>query len=201
MASWITLEIQKYGMTKDQLFEAFKILKSKGAKYFGIHAFLKATRLQMSIIHSLLSDFSSLLSNLKTRQDVTSDSVNLSGGVGVAYKPDQTPNDIKVIGEGVHKVYDEVLVPAGMGDVSIYTEMGRFMLAPYGCVIVTKAIHEKHIYKEYIGVDANVSANLMRPAIYGSISSYYRTLEKKMPHATMCMMLWVHFVKTVTNSP
>ena len=92
--------------------------------------------------------------------------VNLSGGVGVAYKPDQTPNDISVIGAGVHKVYDEVLVPAGMGDVAIYTEMGRFMMAPYGC-LVTKAIHEKHIYKEYIGVDA-CAANLMRPAIYGS---------------------------------
>ena len=84
----------------------------------------------------------------------------------MAYKPDQTPNDISVIGAGVHKVYDEALVPAGMGDVAIYTEMGRFMMAPYGC-LVTKAIHEKHIYKEYIGVDA-CAANLMRPAIYGS---------------------------------
>ena len=92
--------------------------------------------------------------------------INLSGGVGVAYKPEQTPNDIAVIGEGVHKVYDEVLTPAGMGDVAIYTELGRFMLAPYGC-LVTKAIHEKHIYKEYIGVDA-CAANLMRPAIYGA---------------------------------
>ena len=92
--------------------------------------------------------------------------VNLSGGVGVAYKPDQVPNDIREIGEGVHKAFDEVLVPAGMGDVSIYCEMGRFMMAPYGC-LVTKAIHEKHIYKEYIGVDA-CAANLMRPAIYGS---------------------------------
>ena len=92
--------------------------------------------------------------------------INLSGGVGVAYKPEQTPNDIAVIGEGVHKVYDEVLTPAGMGDVAIYTELGRFMLAPYGC-LVTKAIHEKHTHKEYIGVDA-CAANLMRPAIYGA---------------------------------
>ncbi len=82
------------------------------------------------------------------------------------YTPDQEPNDIRVIGEGVHKVYDEILVPAGMGDVAIYTEMGRFMLAPYGC-LVTQAIHEKHTYKEYIGVDA-CAVNLMRPAMYGA---------------------------------
>ena len=92
--------------------------------------------------------------------------INLSGGVGVAYKPDQTPNDIRVIGEGVRKVYEEILVPAGMGDVAIYTEMGRFMLAPYGC-LVTKAIHEKNTYKDYIGVDA-CAVDLMRPAIYGA---------------------------------
>ena len=153
----------KYGMTKDQLFEAFKILKSKGAKYFGIHAFLASNTVTNEYYPQQLFE---LVVELKNETGCDIRFVNLSGGVGVAYKPDQTPNDIKVIGEGVHKVYDEVLVPAGMGDVSIYTEMGRFMLAPYGCV-VTKAIHEKHIYKEYIGVDA-CAANLMRPAIYGS---------------------------------
>ena len=92
--------------------------------------------------------------------------INLSGRVGIAFKPDQTPNDIREIGEGVRKVYEEVLVPAGMGDVAIYTEMGRFMMGPYGC-LVTKAIHEKHTHKEYIGVDA-CAVNLMRPAMYGA---------------------------------
>lgn len=92
--------------------------------------------------------------------------INLSGGIGIPYRPDQEPNDIKVIGEGVRKVYEEVLVPAGMGDVAIYTELGRFMLAPYGG-LVTQAIHEKHTHKEYIGVDA-CAVNLMRPAMYGA---------------------------------
>ena len=92
--------------------------------------------------------------------------VNLSGGVGVDYRPEQPCNDIAVIGEGVHEAYDRILVPAGMGDAAILTEMGRFMLAPFGALI-TQAIHEKHIYKEYIGVDA-CAANLMRPAIYGA---------------------------------
>ena len=92
--------------------------------------------------------------------------INLSGGVGIPYQPGQAGNDIYAIGEGVRKVYEEVLVPAGMGDVAIYTEMGRFMMGPYGA-LVTKAIHEKHTYKEYIGVDA-CAVNLMRPAMYGA---------------------------------
>ena len=92
--------------------------------------------------------------------------INLSGGVGVPYRPDQQANDIYAIGEGVRRKYEEILVPAGMGDVAIYTEMGRYMLAPHGH-LVTRAIHEKHIYKEYIGVDA-CAANLMRPAMYGA---------------------------------
>ena len=92
--------------------------------------------------------------------------INLSGGVGVPYHPDQSVNDIAVIGDGVRCAYEEILVPAGMGDVAIFTELGRFMLAPYGH-LVTRAIHEKHIYKEYIGVDA-CACNLMRPAMYGA---------------------------------
>ena len=156
----------KYGMTKEQLFEAFKILKSKGAKYFGVHAFLASNTVTNEYYPQLAKELFELVVELKNETGCDIKFVNLSGGVGVAYKPDQTPNDISVIGAGVHKVYDEVLVPAGMGDVAIYTEMGRFMMAPYGC-LVTKAIHEKHIYKEYIGVDA-CAAILMRPAIYGS---------------------------------
>ncbi len=92
--------------------------------------------------------------------------INLSGGIGIPYTPEQEPNDIRVIGEGVRRVYEEVLVPAGMGDVALYTELGRYMTGPYGA-LVTRAIHEKHIHKEYIGTDA-CAANLMRPAVYGS---------------------------------
>ena len=156
----------KYGMTKEQLFEAFKILKSKGAKYFGIHAFLASNTVTNEYYPKLARQLFELVVELKKETGCDIKFVNLSGGVGVAYRPEQTPNDIHEIGEGVHKAFDEVLVPAGMGDVSIYSEMGRFMMAPYGC-LVTKAIHEKHIYKEYIGVDA-CAVNLMRPAIYGA---------------------------------
>ena len=156
----------KYGMTKDQIIEAYKILKSKGAKHFGIHAFLASNTVTNEYYPKLARQLFELVVELRDKTGCDICFVNLSGGVGIPYTPDKEPNDIRVIGEGVHKAYDEVLVPAGMGDVAIYSEMGRFMLGPYGC-LVTKAIHEKHIYKEYIGVDA-CAANLMRPAIYGA---------------------------------
>lgn len=156
----------KYGMTYEQIVEAYKVLKSKGARRFGIHAFLASNTVTNEYYPKLAKQLFELVVDLRDKTGCDIAFVNLSGGVGVPYSPDQTPNDIYAIGEGVHKAFDEVLVPAGMGDVAIFSEMGRFMLAPYGC-LVTKAIHEKHIYKEYIGVDA-CAANLMRPAVYGS---------------------------------
>ncbi len=156
----------KYGMTKEQLFEAYKILKSKGAKNFGVHAFLASNTVTNEYYPQLAKQLFELIVELRDETGCDIKFVNLSGGVGVPYEPDKKGNDIFEIGEGVHKAFDEILVPAGLGDVAIFTEMGRFMLAPYGC-LVTKAIHEKHIYKEYIGVDA-CAVNLMRPAMYGS---------------------------------
>ena len=156
----------KYGMTTEQIFEAFKILKSKGAKEFGIHAFLASNTVTNEYYPTLARTLFEVAVKLQKETGVHIKFINLSGGVGIPYKPDQEPNDIKVIGEGVRKVYEEVLVPAGMGDVAIYTELGRFMLGPYGC-LVTQAIHEKHTHKEYIGVDA-CAVNLMRPAMYGA---------------------------------
>ena len=156
----------KYGMTTEQLFEAFKILKAKGAKKFGIHAFLASNTVTNEYYPMLAKVLFEVAVKLEKETGADIEFINLSGGVGIPYKPDQEPNDIRVIGEGVRKVYEEVLVPAGMGDVALYTEMGRFMTGPYGC-LVTKAIHEKHTYKEYIGCDA-CAVNLMRPAMYGA---------------------------------
>ncbi len=156
----------KYGMTRDQMAEAFRKLKSKGVKHFGIHAFLASNTVTNEYYPKLARILFELAVELKNETGADIKFINLSGGVGIAYEPDKPQNDIEAIGEGVHKAFDEVLVPAGMGDVSIFTELGRYMLAPYGH-LVTKAIHEKHIYKEYIGVDA-CACNLMRPAMYGS---------------------------------
>ena len=156
----------KYGMTTEQLFEAFKILKAKGAKHFGIHAFLASNTVTNEYYPTLAKTLFEVAVKLEKETGADIKFINLSGGIGIPYKPDQEPNDIAAIGEGVRKVYEEVLVPAGMGDVALYTELGRFMLAPYGHLI-TKAIHEKHTHKEYIGVDA-CAVNLMRPAMYGA---------------------------------
>jgi len=156
----------KYGMTRAQISEAYKRLKELGAEEFGIHAFLASNTLSNDYYPALARILFQLAVELKEETGCHITFINLSGGVGVPYRPEQSANDIAVIGGGVRKAYEEVLVPAGMGDVSICTELGRFMLAPYG-VLVTRATHEKHTYKEYIGVDA-CAANLMRPAIYGA---------------------------------
>ena len=156
----------KYGMTTEQLFEAFSLLKARGAKNFGIHAFLASNTVTNEYYPKLARILFELAVELERKTGCHVAFVNLSGGVGVPYLPGQDANDIRVIGEGVHAAYDEILVPAGMGDVAIYTEMGRFMMGPYGCV-VTRAIHEKRIYKDYIGVDA-CAVDLIRPAMYGA---------------------------------
>lgn len=156
----------KYGFTKEQLIEGFKILKQKGARHFGIHAFLASNTVTNEYYPTLAKILFELAVEVSEKTGCDIKFINLSGGIGIPYRPDQEPNDILAIGEGVRKVYEEVLVPAGMGDVAIYTELGRFMMGPYGH-LVTKAIHEKHTYKEYIGCDA-CAANLMRPAMYGA---------------------------------
>ncbi len=156
----------KYGMTREQIFKAFTLLKEKGVKRFGLHAFLASNTVTNEYYPQLAKQLFELAVELQEKTGAKIAFINLSGGVGIPYRPDQEPNDILAIGEGVHRVYEEVLTAAGMGDVAIYTEMGRFMMGPYGA-LVTKAIHEKHTYKEYIGVDA-CAVNLMRPAMYGA---------------------------------
>ena len=156
----------KYGMTRAQIADAFRMLRDRGAKEFGLHAFLASNTLSNEYYPQLAKVLFQLAVELKEETGCHITFIDLSGGVGVPYLPDAPENDIAAIGEGVRRVYEEVLVPAGMGDVALYSELGRFMLAPYGC-LVTRAIHEKHIYKEYIGVDA-CACNLMRPAMYGS---------------------------------
>ena len=156
----------KYGMTHDQILKAFAILKDKGVKKFGLHAFLCSNTVSDEYYPMLAKVLFELAAEIKEKVGVSISFINLSGGVGIPYLPDQEPNDISKIGSGVHKVFNEVLVPAGLGDVSIYTELGRYMTGPYGALITT-AINHKHIYKEYIGVDA-CAANLMRPAMYGA---------------------------------
>ena len=156
----------KYGMTRVQIAQAFTQLRDMGAKRFGIHAFLASNTISNAYYPELAGILFRLAVELKEETGCHIQYINLSGGIGIPYRPEQEKNDIAVIGQGVRQKYEEILVPAGMGDVQLCSELGRFMMGPYGC-LVTRAIHEKHIYKEYVGVDA-CAANLMRPAIYGA---------------------------------
>ncbi len=156
----------KYGMTRAQLIEAFRRLKELGAEEFGIHAFLASNTLSNDYYPALARILFQLAVEVREETGCNVTFLNLSGGVGINYRPDQPANDISAIGAGVRRAYEEILVPNRMGDVSLCTELGRFMLAPYGH-LVTRVIHQKHTYKEYIGVDA-CAANLMRPAMYGA---------------------------------
>lgn len=156
----------KFGMTREQLTQAYRVLMEKGVRHFGLHAFLASNTLTNAYYPTLARILFETAVELHRETGAHIAFINLSGGVGISYRPEDSDNDIAAIGEGVRKAYEEVLVPAGMGDVAIYTELGRFVLAPNGA-LVTTACHEKHTYKEYIGVDA-CACNLMRPAMYGA---------------------------------
>ena len=156
----------KYGMTRAQLTQAYRVLMQKGAKRLGLHAFLASNTLTNAYYPTLAKILFTTAVELHRETGAKIAFINLSGGVGIPYRPDGHHPDILAIGEGVRKVYEQILVPAGMGDVKLCAEMGRFMLGPYGC-LVTKCLHQKHIHKEYVGVDA-CACNLMRPAMYGA---------------------------------
>ena len=159
-------EESKFGMTKSQLIQAFKDLKALGVKKFGIHAFLASNTVTNDYYPALAKELFELAVEVVAATDVALDFINLSGGIGVNYLPDQVANDIAVIGEGVRQAYEAVLTPNGLGQVKIFTELGRFMLAPHGHLITT-VLHMKKTYRDYVGVDAS-AVNLLRPAMYGS---------------------------------
>lgn len=157
-------EESKFGMTKAQLIQGIRDLQKLGVKKFGMHSFLASNTVTNEYYPKLAQQLFELALKIREKTGVSLDFINLSGGIGVNYRPDEAPNDIAVIGEGVHRVYDEVLTANGLGEVKIYTELGRFMLAPHG-LLVTRVLHRKQTYRTYIGVDAS-AVNLMRPAFY-----------------------------------
>lgn len=156
----------KYGMTEEQMEQAYRRLMQKGTKHFGIHAFLASNTTSNDYYPTLAGILFKLAVRLHKATGAHIAFINLSGGIGVDYRPEDQSSDIMAIGEGVRRQFEEILVPEGMGDVAIFTELGRFMLAPYGHLVST-VLHEKHIAKDYVGLDA-CAANLMRPAMYGA---------------------------------
>ena len=156
----------KYGMTEDQMAGAITRLMTLGTKHFGIHAFLASNTTTNEYYPELAAKLFRLIVRLRNATGAHFAFVNLSGGIGVDYRPEQPKCDIAAIGDGVRMRYEKILIPEDMGDVAIFTELGRFMLAPYGHLIST-VLHKKHIYREYVGLDA-CAADLMRPAMYGA---------------------------------
>lgn len=161
-----TPEDAKYGLTRAQMTEAFKKLRDKGVKHFGIHAFLASNTVTNDYYPTLSRILFQTAVELQKETGVHIKFINLSGGVGIPYRPEENGNDILAIGEGVRQAFEDILVPAGMEDVEIYAELGRFVMGPYGCLI-SQVLHEKHTYKDYIGLDA-CATDLMRPAMYGA---------------------------------
>ena len=156
----------KYGMTEDQMAGAINRLMKLGTKHFGIHAFLASNTTTNEYYPELAGQLFRLAVRLRNATGADFRFINLSGGIGVDYRPEQPCCNIQTIGDGVRARYEQIMTPAGMGDVAIFTELGRFMLAPYGHLVST-VLHQKHIYREYVGLDA-CAADLMRPAMYGA---------------------------------
>ncbi len=155
----------KFGMTLPQLKEAFALLKEKGVKHFGIHAMIASCSLDEEYYPRLAEELFRLALEIREELGITVEFIDLSGGIGIPYLPNERAVDIFAIGEGVRKVYERMIGPEDF-DIKLYCEMGRYITGPYG-YLVTTAIHYKHIYKEYIGVDASC-CDLMRPAMYGA---------------------------------
>jgi len=156
----------KYGLTRDQIFEAYKIAIDKGVKRFGLHTMVISSELRTEgFIYTARLMFE-LAAEIKKRLGITFEFVNLGGGIGIPYRPEQDPVDLEAVGAGIHKLYDEIMVPAGLGNTAIAMESGRAMTGPAGWLVST-VLHEKKTYKDYIGLDSCM-ANLMRPAMYGA---------------------------------
>ena len=159
-------EEAKYGVTREQLFEGYRQLKQKGVKRFGLHTMVISNELNSDFFVETARMLFELAVELAEQLDVRLEFVNLGGGIGIPYRPEDEPADLEYIGSKVQAIYEKLIVPAGLHPLRVMTENGRVITGPHG-YLVTTAIHEKHTYKQYVGLDACM-ANLMRPAIYGA---------------------------------
>ncbi|MBC9783090.1 diaminopimelate decarboxylase [Heliobacterium chlorum] len=173
-------EEAKYGLTRDQLFEGYQILKEKGVKRFGLHTMVISNELNSDSFIETANMMLDLVVDIYKKLDIRIEFVNFGGGIGIPHRPEQKPVDLDYVGEGVRKVYEEKILANGLEPVRIAMECGRMITGPYG-YLVTQAIHKKNIYKRYIGVDACM-ANLMRPAIYGAYHHITVVGKENEPH-------------------
>lgn len=159
-------EEAKYGLTKQQLFEAYRTAKEKGVKRFGLHTMVISNELNPDSFIATAKLMFELAVELYEKVGIKLEFVNLGGGVGIPYHPDDKAVDLEYVGEGIHKAYQTRIEPAGLHPLAIAMELGRSITGPYGYLVST-AIHRKDTYKHYIGLDSCM-ANLMRPALYGA---------------------------------
>lgn len=159
-------EEAKYGFTKDQLFEGYKKIKNRGVKRFGIHTMVASNELDPEYFVETVNMLVDLVSEISSEVGIKFEFINMGGGIGIPYKPEQNPVDLEYVADEVKKIYDKKVVGTELEPLKLYMENGRMITGPYG-YLVSKVIHRKNIYKNYIGLDASM-ANLMRPGIYGA---------------------------------
>lgn len=173
-------EEAKYGFTREQLFEGYKILKDKGIKRFGIHTMVASNELDPNYFIETAEILFELIVDISRTLGIRFEFVNLGGGIGIPYRPEQTPVDLDAMSLGIQKLYDELIVANDLAPLKIFFESGRAITGPYG-YLVTKVLHIKNTYKRYAGVDACM-ANLMRPALYGAYHHITVMGKGQMPH-------------------
>jgi diaminopimelate decarboxylase len=159
-------EEAKYGFTKAQLLEGYRIIKEKGVRRFGLHTMIASNELDPNYFVDTAKMLFEIVGEVKKSLDVRIEFVNIGGGMGIPYKPEQKPVDLGIISKGIREAYESMIKPAGLDPLNIYMETGRIITGPYG-YLVTRVRHTKNIYKKYVGLDACM-ANLMRPALYGA---------------------------------
>ena len=173
-------EEAKYGLTRSQLVEAYSILRDRGVSRFGLHTMVASNELDGAFFVETARMLFEVAVELQQELDLKLEFCNLGGGIGIPYRPEQSPVDLEAVSAGIRAVYDEIIRPAGLHPLRIMMENGRMVTGPYG-YLVTQAIHHKHIYKEYVGVDACM-ANLMRPGMYGAYHHITVVGKEDQPH-------------------
>ena len=177
-------EEAKYGLTRDQLFEAYRYAKEKGVKRFGIHTMVASNELNAEYFTETADILFSLVVELNKTLGISFDFVNIGGGIGIPYKPEQKPVDLAVVSDGIRAKYESIIVPAGLAPLKLYMECGRMVTGPFGYLVSTVR-HIKKTYKTFVGLDSSM-ANLMRPALYGSYHHITVVGKEKAPHTIVC---------------
>jgi len=176
-------EEAKFGFTREQLFEGYRLAKEKGVKRFGLHTMVASNELDREYFAETAEILFNLIVELSKEIGITFEFVNLGGGIGIPYHPDQNSIDWNEFSQGIKKQYDKIILGNGLPHLKLYLESGRAICGPYG-YLVTKVQHIKNTYKKYAGLDASMH-NLMRPALYGAYHHITVLGKENQPHNVM----------------